>query len=351
MRIGTITFHWATNYGALLQAYALQKYLKKNNYDAEIINYIPLRVKLIKIIMNIRNLKISYFIKEKKLRSFRRECMELSNITYYNNNSLIKKCSNYDIYICGSDQIWNESFTLGAEGSATLSYYLNFVKDNKKRVSYAASFGTDKLSQKVLNLVKPELGKFNNISVRENSGKIIVEDMGFDAKVVVDPTLLLPRESYEELIKNRKIKKKYELFSYILHGNQTIANTINDFIFEKYFNKNKDKKYNEEPISMFEWLYNVKNSKFVLTNSFHGVVFSIIFHKSFMVIPVNGSKMNDRITTLLNSLGLANRSIDSLDKDKIDKLMKESIDWVEIDSRVECLKKNSMEFISKSLEI
>jgi len=347
MKIGTITFHWATNYGAVLQAYALQKYLNQIGYDTEIINYIPLRVKLIKNIMWIKNLKISEFVKEKKIKKFRKEYLQLSKTSYYTNNSLIKKCNDYDVYICGSDQIWNESFVLSAEKKPTLSYYLNFVKEGKKRISYASSFGTDRLSIEVLNLVKPELEKFNAISVRENSGKKIIEDMDLEATVVVDPTLLLEKDLYEELIRDKKIKKEYQLFSYILHSNQITAKKINDYVFKKYFNEKIDKRYNQEPISVFEWLFNIKNSRFVLTNSFHGAVFAIIFHKPFIVISVEGSKMNDRIITLLDSVGLENRIIETFNEDKIDNLMKDYIDWKQVDYRVQQLRKSSIDFIKK----
>lgn len=350
MKIGTITFHWGINYGAVLQAYALQQYLKQNQYDTEIINYIPFRVKLIQTIIRVKNLKISEFVKEKRINRFRKQCLNLSRKTYYTNSSLIKKCHDYGVYICGSDQIWNESFALFAEGRPTLSYYLNFVKTDKTRISYATSFGTNKLSPKVINLVKPELKKFKNISVRENTGKAIIQDMGFQATLVVDPTLLLEREPYENLIENKRIKEQYQLFSYILHKNQTTANAINDYVFDKYFNKSVDKKYNQEPIGIIEWLYNVKNSRFVLTNSFHGAIFAIIFHKSFIVIPVEGSKMNDRITTLLSSVGLENRIIDRFNENEIDKLMKETIEWEQVDSKVQQLRKSSVEFLQKALE-
>lgn len=351
MKIGTITFHWATNYGAVLQAYALQQYLKQNQYETEIINYIPLREKLIQAIIRIKYLKVSEFVKEKKISIFTKQWLELSPNTYYTNSSLIKRCHDYDIYICGSDQIWNESFTLMAEGKPTLSYYLDFVKYGKKRVSYATSFGTDKLSTKVINLVKPELEKFNSISVRENSGKAIIKNMGFQATIVVDPTLLLEKKAYEDIIENRKIKRRYQLFSYILHNNQTTASKINDYVFHKYFNKDVNNKYNQEPIGVYEWLYNVKNSQLVLTNSFHGAIFSIIFHTPFMVIPVEGSKMNDRITTLLNSVGLQNRIIDSFDDNKIDRLMKEVIDWEKVGNKVQQMRRSSVEFLEKALKI
>jgi hypothetical protein len=349
MKIGTITFHWATNYGAVLQAFALQKYLKLNGYETEIINYIPFRVRLIQTIMNIKNLKIIDFVKEYKINKFRKQYLSLSKKTFHTNNSLVKEYHDYDVCICGSDQIWNESFVLYAESKPTLSYYLNFVGREKTRISYATSFGTDKLSSEVVNLIKPELAKFKNISVRENTGKTIIEDMGLNAELVVDPTLLLESKVYEELIDKENTKNHFQLFSYILHDNQITAEKISKYIFDNYFDKSVDKKYNMQPIGIYEWLYNARNSRLVLTNSFHGAIFSIIFKTPFIVIPVDGSRMNDRISTLLSSVGLQNRIINKFDASEIDRVMKDVIEWEQVDIKVQRLRKGSIEFLEKVL--
>lgn len=350
MKIGTITFHWATNYGAVLQAYALQQYLQQNQYETEIIDYIPFRVNIYQIIMRVKDWELSEFIKEYRINKFRKQYLKFSTKTYYTNSSLMKKCHHYDIYICGSDQVWNESFTLFAEGKPTLSYYLNFVKNGKLRISYAASFGTDKLSPKVISLVKPELEKFKSISVRENTGNTIIENLNMKATLVVDPTLLIEREEYERLFKNKKVRDKdiYQLFSYILHKNQNTANVIADYVFDKYFNSTKDKKYDQAPIGIIEWLYNIDHAKFVLTNSFHGAIFSIIFHTPFIVVPVENSGMNSRVTTLLDAVGLNERMIYILNETKIDYLFAKRIDWHQVDERVRVLREDSIDFLEKA---
>lgn len=349
MKIGTITFHWASNYGAVLQAYALQQYLMSSKYETEIINYIPLRIKLIYIRQNIKEANWDQFIKQHKINRFCRKNLKLSKKTYYTNNDLKKHCNNYDIYICGSDQIWNETFTLAAEGRPTLSYYLNFVKEEKIRISYATSFGTDKLPNKVIDLVKPELAKFAHISVREKTGEEIIEEMGLKATLTIDPTLLLESNSYKKLIENKKIKKRYQLFSYILHENQTDINELNRYIFLKYFDKNIDKKYNQEPIRIIEWLYNVKNSKFVVTNSFHAVVFSIIFHTPFIAMPVEDSGMNDRIPSLLNAIGLGERFLTKYNEREADTMFGKKIEWDSVDDKLSILRKESVFFLEKVL--
>lgn len=349
MKIGTITFHWGTNYGAVLQAYALQQHLKNKHYQTEIINYVPLRVKFIQTIVFIKNFNLSALKKDHEINKFRWSHLDLSERTYYTNASLIRKCHDYDIYICGSDQVWNESFTLSAEGKPTLSYYLNFVREGKTRISYATSFGTEELSTKVVNLIKPELKKFSNISVRENSGKKIVQDMGLEATLVIDPTLLLERESYERLIENKTIKDDFQLFSYILHDDQTTAHSITDYIFEKYFDKRSDKKYDQEPIGIIEWLFSIKNARFVVTNSFHGLIFSLIFHTPFIIVPVENSGMNDRIVTLLDSVSLSNRIVAEFYEDKIDTLFAENINWNEVDEKIQAMRTDSINFLENAL--
>ncbi len=172
--------------------------------------------------------------------------------------------------------------------------------------------------------------------------------MGFEATLVVDPTLLLDKNAYECLIEKKVFNKEYQLFSYILHKKAT-ANAISEYIFDKFFNRNTDRKYNEEPIGILEWLYNVKNSRLVVTNSFHGTIFAILFHTPFIVIPDENSGMNNRFTTLLNAVGLSGRIINTLDETKIDRLVAEDINWHEVDDKVETLTVQSIQFLEKSL--
>jgi len=294
-------------------------------------------------------LSVNELIKEYKINKFRKKNLKISKRKYSTSSNLFKNCHCYDAYICGSDQIWNESFTLKAELKPTLSYFLDFVKSNKLRISYASSFGIDKLSDKVIELVKPELEKFKTISVRENTGITIIQNMGLKATLVVDPTLLISKYDYDVLIGNNIDKSNYQLFSYILHKNQITANKIDRYLYDHYFNKDIEKKYNGEPLSISEWLANIRNSRFVLTNSYHGVIFSIIYHKPFLVLPVEGATMNDRVVTLLTSLNLLDRIVNCYEKDVIDAVFLSTINWHEIEVKISTLRSNSIEFIINSL--
>ena len=349
MKIGTITFHWVTNYGAVLQAYALQKFLLNSGFETEIINYVPYAVKYRRILSDVKRFDINNLIKEYKINVFRKKNMKFSRKKYYKNDQLKETNQVYDFFICGSDQVWNEWFILHSESSINLSYFLNFANDNKKRISYATSFGTDKLSEKVIMMVEPELKKFHSINVRENTGKKIINDIGFDADVVVDPTLLLERQYYEKLIDQNDNYRKFDLFSYILHHGQEKAKNINDYIYKNYFSSEKLIKYDGEPISINEWVYNSKNSRLVVTNSFHGAIFAIIFHTPFIMIPVEGSKMNDRIITLLSTLGLEKRLVENYDTSYIDTLLDEPIEWSKVDLKLCEIRENSIYKLLQSL--
>lgn len=351
MKIGTITFHWGTNYGAVLQAYALQQHLKTNGYDTEIIDYIPRSVKSRQLMSAIKHLQMSYLVKEFKINRFRTNHLLISAATYYDSSELRNGCNQYDVYICGSDQIWNEWFVLSSENKPNLTYYLDFVQMDKSRISYATSFGTDELSPKVINLIKPELEKFSDISVRENSGKKIVQDIGLEARLVVDPTLLLGKESYERLIEDKMVKNDFQLFSYILHNNQTTAHTVTEYVFDKYFDKRSDRKYDQEPIGIIEWLLSIRNARFVVTNSFHGLIFSLIFHTPFIVVPVENSGMNDRIATLLDSVNLNNRIVAEFNQDTVDTLFAENINWNEVDEKINAMRAASISFLENSLGV
>ena len=184
----------------------------------------------------------------------------------------------------------------------------------------------------------------------ENTGKSIIENLNLQARIVVDPTLLVEREIYESLFKNRKVKDTYQLFSYILHKNQSMAHTITDYVFNRYFDIIEDRKYAQEPLEIYEWLYNIKNAKFVVTNSFHGVIFSIIFHTPFIVVPVENSTMNNRIVTLLEAVGLKERMVNTFNESKIDQLVVKNIDWYQVDEKVGILRKKSVQFLKKAIE-
>ena len=347
MKIGIMTFHWATNHGALLQAYALQRFLSKELPDSEvlIIDYYPQRyVPSFKrsfhsrhigaIIENLKNLK-----KEKKLVSFRNNLIKTKR--YFSANQLLESPPDVDLLIAGSDQIWNEFFTMNGDGGKTGAYYLNFKPDAIK-ISFAASFGLVELKKDMADYIKPYLEKFIAISVRENSGKDILEKIGINSNLVCDPTLLLEAKDYEAFCNMNFDNQKF-IAKCILRANSKEAQSIARKLINE--TQKKTKVFDISGETMVNWLGGIKKAEFVITNSYHCVVFSLIFHTPFAVILEKNvlSGMNDRFFTLLEMIGLENRII--TDDANVNAIINSEIDWEKVDKILIDFSKKSKDFL------
>lgn len=348
MKIGIITFWWSQdNYGQILQCYALQKYLRDMGHDAFLIRYLsdgdivrtPIWKKIFKafnIPVLIKYLKQNSSVKkideEKKSNNrffdvFKNKYIVQSDIIYHKYSDLQKNPPCADIYIVGSDQVWNPFYIGGnkMEMFKTIAnvYFLNF--GNAKRVSYAASWGVKKLSKSEINIIKPLLAKFDYVSVREESGIDLCKKCGYEnAEWVADPTMLLPASIYRNLYKNsvvKEIKEKY-MFLYLLNNKHKISlDEIYAFGKKKglkivYVTGNSmfDKK--EKCFAQIEeWLYYIDNAEFIITDSFHCGVFSTIFNKKYGILPLVGEKkeMNARFDSLFSRYKIAPRYLKSDD--------------------------------------
>ncbi len=337
-KIGTITFHFATNYGAVLQAFALCEHLKKSGYDAEIIDYVPTLTMVVSKLEKLKARDFAFFKKEKNIKRFRKNELQFSR-RYRSARALMRAKMSYDAVICGSDQIWNHSFTVHPRFGTNLSYFLPFAGD-AKRISYAASFGSNSLPENMKTAIMPCLSKFEKLSVRENTGKDILSDLGFDSTLVADPTLLLCAADYSRLLENKKLPEPKKVFSYILHKNQKSAEKISALACEHF---GQASPATEGTMGIYEWLASIRDSDFVVTNSFHGTVFSLLFHTPFITVPVEGSGMNDRIKTLLGAVGLEDRIADSAGA--ASGILSQDINWDEVDKKIEALRELSIEFL------
>jgi hypothetical protein len=359
MRIGIITFHWATNFGAVLQAYALQTYLSQHGYDTQIIDYIPYTLKknLLKCLITKRPWIIPHnlldYLKELRFREFRIKNLNLSR-RYHSFEDLKKNPPVYDIYICGSDQIWNPNFALRGEKKVTLSYFLDFCPNNVKRIAYAVSFGCTQYPEILFELVSPILATFSAVSVRENSGRQLVHKMGInDVGLLPDPTLLLRAQDYESLVQaSLKTQDKYSLF-YVLHSSQKTIKEIKGYFYRRLHHNIIDAgspRYSM--IGVEAWLALLIFSDIVVTNSYHGMIFSIIFRKPFIVVPCEGvhEDMNDRIFTLLGKMGLLDRIIDCFDEKRINAALQQAIDWQCVEKSLESMRNDARLFFYKNLK-
>lgn len=343
-KIATITFHWATNYGAVLQSFALQKYLQKSGFETEIIDYIPFRVRLLTYIAWIRQRKYSEFKKEKLIKEFRKKELKFSKKRYWSIRALKTSSFEYECIITGSDQVWNKNFTLNLDGKQNLSYFLDFANEKTIKLAYAVSFGTTCLPSEYYKCVKPFANDFQAISVRERTAISIVEQMGRKAEVVCDPTLLLDKSDYERLI-SQKQGLCEKVFCYILHDNQHVAYEIAKEV-KKIYEENTDCQIQDD---MYEWLYKIKNSEIVVTNSFHGTMLALIFNTPFIVVPVEGFDMNDRIKTILNVVHLESRIVSTPDENTLRSLCAEKIDWAQVNQLMAEYSRTGKDFLLSNL--
>lgn len=355
MKIGILTFHWATNYGAILQCYALQSYIESLGHTVEVIDYKPRRHDdtLYTFFRYRKFLKLRDYLENKKkelaLVLFRKCKLKMSR-RYYSFKEMPGKVDDYDAIISGSDQVLNTSFLLSGEGRGIKSptYFLGF-QFNGKRIGYALSFGCVKYPQELLSIAAEYIKHFNIISVRECSGIDIVASMGRnDAVVAPDPTLLMDPKFYHHLADDYTYNLDEEyIYSFFIRNISERKITINElFKDKKILWNNEDGNY-----TMQGWLSKIKHSKFVVTDSFHCMVMCLKFHKPFVIVTEEEGNvgMNDRFYTLLEKVSLEFAIINKKEIISIQRLLLKKNDWSVVDVVLGELQKDGSDFISNSL--
>lgn len=325
MKIGILTYHRTTNYGAIFQAYALQQFFISNNIDCEIIDYLNKTLKkryslnplnkgnirnMLKSIINIGN----NITLRRKFAEFMKNNMILSS-NKYDEKNIETSNSIYDKFVVGSDQVWN----LRLSGN-DINYYLNFVENDCNKNSYAASFGISQFKKEELNEINELLRKFSNISVREKQGVDLLNKLEIEnVNQNIDPVFLLDKNKWEKFT-NKKIKKEKYIFVYeitytpnLIDYAKYIAKKMNcDVVFVSGSNRKVKGFINLNKLSPVEFLTYLKYSEYVVTSSFHGTAFSIIFEKKFNYdLPKRNGNTGSRLTSLANLLSLENREISS----------------------------------------
>lgn len=357
-KIGIVTFHRAKNYGAVLQAYALQKTVESLGADCEIVDYKcenidraykpfqfsksdPVK-SLIKSILLFR--KRSRRIK--RFDSFYSGRLKLSDKTY--TSEQMAQCnSQYDAFISGSDQVWGP----GKEGVDPDSVYFLGFADDEKKFSYSASFGTDKLSNEKTKVMAKLLGGFQTLSVREKSAVELVRKINQkNAYCHIDPTFLLSSDEWG------KIAQPPTLSKYILVFNVKPVKSLIRFAeklsAEKnlpvvYITDNPQKKrkgftYVSSP-TVEEFLGYFQNASYTVTNSFHGTAFSVIFHRNLFVEFETQRGQNDRAKSLLEIMGI-DREIKNAESKETE------IDWNKVDEIISQKQDESKKYLTTIME-
>lgn len=360
-KASVITMHRIYNYGSVLQTYATQKILESIGLECEILDYIsPYRTKKSLFLEYPPNLegkiikKIIYYIlkvpsfifKEITFHGFIKKYLKLSSSKYITNLDILKNPPKADIFITGSDQVWNSKYNHGVD----FSYYLNFAQTNTKKIAFVSSFGRNELTLDEANIIKSMLKEYSYISVREDSAVNILSNMEISSLVLIDPTLQLKKQEWVELASAPLVKKRY-LLLFLLYNEDNGATEYAKKIAKKkglilvklswelkkppgidiLFTHRKPQDF----LSLFI------NADYIVTNSFHGVAFSINFSREFIFVP--RSEFNGRIESLLRLVNLENRKISNLDNLE---LADNSIDFTYVNNILQRERKKASNFLS-----
>ena len=308
---GIVTFHTANNYGAVLQAYALKSVCSKYCEQCDIIDYRSVTIsERYRLLLDISSPK--RLIKSMLRNAFLREKYKRFNdFRKYYLCSVAYEEKKYDVVIAGSDQIWNYNLTNGDSG-----YFLDFVEEGVKKVAYAPSFGVPHLDSAYEKMYKNLLSNFACISAREPEGKHIIESLfGMKSEIVLDPTLLLTKKEWIDSFQLQTAKRDY-IFCYLFGMSDNTKRFIQNLsrktgykvvgISDNISLKNDGIRY-DRIASPKTWISYIYNAAFVITNSFHGTAFSIIFEKQFYIGEILDAKGRGRIDNLLRITELEDR--------------------------------------------
>ena len=358
------------NYGGLLQAYALQKAITDLGHPAEQISYRlesgyddwnPIKASIKKPVARLyHRVKYGkwfdqYTVRQKKFEAFAETIPHTEVVTA----QTISKLSNqFDCFVCGSDQIWNP---IGWQPTL----FFDFLSDDKKRISYAASIARDNLTEKEYAFMKPYLDKFSAISVREkNSADMLNQKFPkSNVQAVPDPVFLLRKDEWTNLISKRKENDEPYIFAYFLGENEENRQKAIQYAADKklrirfasymdYAQAGWDKSHPEmlaPPMGVEEFLQNIANAELVLTDSFHAAAFSSILQTPFYALPrfkaQDKTSMNSRILNLVRELEIPERYTEMLPVE---------YQWQEdeqkhIDKNLGRMQKNGMKYLKESL--
>ena len=365
MQIKTITCHDVYNHGASLQAYALQTYLESLGHSVEIIDYKPdylsghydlwavdnpffdkpfikqlyLMAKLPERLMALKRKKV--------FDAFTRKYLKRTACRYHSNEELKVNPLQADVYIAGSDQIWNTLFQNGRDAA----FYLDFAPQGAKRISYAASFATEDVVEEYKPFVQKMLQNFDVISIRERCCLPLLSSLGRkDGVAVCDPVFLLNRDQWEELLpKGQKMKGRY-LLVYDTEKSDKVKGIVQRIAKEKKLKIFNISGFRLGYVDKDFWISSplnfvqlIRDAEYVVSNSFHATAFSLIFEKDFCVVN-RSEKINERMKSLLKDYHLDNRLATSYS----DSLL-ESIDYHAVNILIQKDIDDSKEFLKTEL--
>lgn len=370
MRIGILTFQSAINYGAILQTYALKEVLCQMGHEVHVIDYKPHYItESYRILAGrpglrslttftgwklwCRFLKVACrrFVRKSKFKDFARKKLSLDK------TQTDDLTSSYDVVICGSDQIWNPNIT----GGALDDVFFGKLVDGKtsKVISYAASVGSIEKLNAFRDVFAAKLTNFAAISVRESNLRDYIHSLNpkyYSITTVADPTILAGREVFDSLCTRRLVKKPYLLYFDLANVKELRATACGiakdkglEFIELTTYHDYVPRQKLYKPASPSEFCSLFKYAEFVVTNSFHGTVFSILFNRSFLTNPTSFAR--DRFKCLLSDLGICERLVQSpQDFDSRCNDLLTDIDYTLVNNKLAGLKEKSLKWLENSLK-
>lgn len=383
MKIGIMTFSGSNdNYGQLLQCWALQTILKNMSHDAFVIRFeshhaadwkrrinrlllvYPIFLRawgwIVKNVNRNKIMKLQEFNHSREFDHFRSMMLNTTPVVYKSLKELQANPPKADCYVAGSDSIWAQLL----DNPNNRAWFLDFGNSSTKRISYAASFLMNVYPSKLKPQLRELLSRFESVSVRETGGGKICKDVGINAEVTCDPSLLLTRQDYirhfdiKENPQNYiylytvNVKRKDEIFWDELKGYADDARcdikiTVGSGIYPGFEIYGEDCDYDYCPIE--KWLFHISNAKGVVATSFHGVVFSILMETPFVYVPFKKERerLNYRIFELLASLGLSDRIYKEGNSYK--DILRKPIDWNNVRQRLKEIRNHSMSYLEKAL--
>ena len=378
-KIGLVSVH-NPNYGSMLQTYALHTYLNMNGIDNEIILYTKKKdwkqfVRLFNIPLVIMKGRVVYrdiycklFHKDiakqldvriQKFNDFKNTYFKFSR-NHIGWNDLKTANQDYDTFIIGSDQVWNPINT------GTGFFNLLFTEDCKFRISYASSFGTSSVPSSQRKITKYFLNRIQCLSTREKAGVKIIKDLtGRDAHLVCDPTLLIDKKCWDRLKGDEPIVKDKYIFCYFLGNNPPHREFANKFkektgyklvalqhLDELVLSDLSFADFKPFNVGPAEFVNLIANAEYVLTDSFHGTIFSLLYRKQFFTFSrfesANKASTNSRIVSLLDVVGVKGRYIKATES--IDDCLHRTIDFDNAHQRILVMQKDSRKFLADSIE-
>lgn len=373
MDVGIMTFALSDNYGALLQTYAtakaietlgatpvVYKYNDNERINASMCTSAKIKHMVWKYVKNV----FLFGIKKRKFNMFRKSYIPMTTRCYHNNYELKKEPGNYDLYIAGSDQIWNPDVFLYDK-----SYFLDFVPEGKRKISYASSFGKAVFNCKNVEDYAKLLGEFECLSVRESSGvNIIKEVCNKDATVVLDPTMLLDKTEWRKLaLYGKKRARNFKgILCYVMPGDKEVTETI-EYVAQQLHKKTglpimrlglkeyEVLKHGYEQCDIWagplDFVSYFNNAEYVVTNSFHGTAFSLVFEKKFYVIINDKLKeeqsLQERVLSILDKVNANEAIITTSQKDVSEEAI---LDYNTISSKLDEERQKSLDYLKNAFK-